>query len=263
MVVLTAALPKKKRCMQLDSSHAFSTQRERDGESGLVHFRARSYNTGAGRFTGKDPIIGNRAAEHYKYASANPVSRADSLGLWDFELTPNGAIVAIAVEGHDNSLEKLYELLGRTTALEKFSARQKLRTQGKKDDEQWGPGAELDITSISPKLEDILKDLEEDAQFNEWVLLSVASDFTGPQSPQNARFGSSRFRLDGARGGEKVGENVADRRRCDKKSLIGRAAIGRVVWRSHDDGHAARVNRTIGNRPWRCRIQSVKRCPGF
>jgi len=56
------------------------TQRERDEESGLVHFRARSYDPRLGRFTQNDSILGNRPSEHYVYAGNNPVSRVDPMG---------------------------------------------------------------------------------------------------------------------------------------------------------------------------------------
>ncbi len=56
-------------------------QREQDNESGLVHMRARQYDPRIGRFTQTDPLLGNRATEHYAYARGNPVSVTDPLGL--------------------------------------------------------------------------------------------------------------------------------------------------------------------------------------
>jgi len=58
-------------------------QREIDTESALVYMRHRMYDPRLGRFTQTDPILGNRAFKHYGYASNNPVSMMDPLGLDD------------------------------------------------------------------------------------------------------------------------------------------------------------------------------------
>ncbi len=58
-------------------------QREVESESGLTFVRHRMYDSRTGRFTQQDPILGNRPTEHYAYASNNPVSRMDPMGLDD------------------------------------------------------------------------------------------------------------------------------------------------------------------------------------
>jgi len=58
----------------------FSTQREKDSESGTMQFRARNYDPRTGRFTQTDPIVGRRATSHYAYAANNPVSMIDPMG---------------------------------------------------------------------------------------------------------------------------------------------------------------------------------------
>src|SRR5262249_22967781 len=61
------------------------TQREKDSESGLLHFRARSYDPRLGRFVQNDPVRGNRPSKHYSYASNRPTGNIDPLGLDDEE----------------------------------------------------------------------------------------------------------------------------------------------------------------------------------
>lgn len=56
-------------------------QREHDMESGLVYMRHRMYDPRIGRFTQCDPLLRNRAQEHYRYAQNNPVLGRDPLGL--------------------------------------------------------------------------------------------------------------------------------------------------------------------------------------
>jgi RHS repeat-associated protein len=57
------------------------TQRERDDESGLVHFRARSYDPRLGRFIQTDPALDGRAAEHYVYVRNRPTQTVDPTGF--------------------------------------------------------------------------------------------------------------------------------------------------------------------------------------
>jgi len=62
--------------------HGF-TQRERDAESGVMHYRARFYDPRLGRFGGKDPLVTGRVQKHYLYVSNNPLIRIDALGKQD------------------------------------------------------------------------------------------------------------------------------------------------------------------------------------
>ncbi len=55
--------------------------REKDDESSLMPYRARSYDPRTARFLQKDPVDPVRA--HYVYASNNPVLRTDPMGTQD------------------------------------------------------------------------------------------------------------------------------------------------------------------------------------
>jgi RHS repeat-associated protein len=59
--------------------HGF-TQRERDSESGVMHYRARFYDPRIGRFGGKDPLQENRTLEHFLYTGNNPPISIDPSG---------------------------------------------------------------------------------------------------------------------------------------------------------------------------------------
>ncbi len=61
------------------------SQREKDSESGLMHYRARSYDPRIGRFLSKDPIRDRRPTAHYVYASNRPTSNVDPMGEQDSE----------------------------------------------------------------------------------------------------------------------------------------------------------------------------------
>jgi RHS repeat-associated protein len=80
MVSSLVAEPPRQRSRALDSSHAFSTQRERDEEFGGIQFRSRSYIPHLGRFIQRDPILANRVDEHYLYARLNPSRYRDPFG---------------------------------------------------------------------------------------------------------------------------------------------------------------------------------------
>lgn len=59
------------------------TQREHDGESGLIYMRHRMYDSLSGRFTQTDPLRDNQPNKHYHYASNDPLRRTDPFGLED------------------------------------------------------------------------------------------------------------------------------------------------------------------------------------
>ncbi len=56
------------------------TQRERDDESALMHYRARGYDPRLGRFLQRDPLRRNRISENYLYAQNAPSTGRDPLG---------------------------------------------------------------------------------------------------------------------------------------------------------------------------------------
>jgi RHS repeat-associated protein len=60
--------------------HGFTgRERDLDTDSGLVHFRARTYRPGIGRFLQKDPV--RRISAHHAYGSNSPANLVDPLGL--------------------------------------------------------------------------------------------------------------------------------------------------------------------------------------
>lgn len=58
----------------------FASQRERDDESQLMHFRARSYDPRLGRFVQREPILKRRSRDSYIYARNQPTSLTDPTG---------------------------------------------------------------------------------------------------------------------------------------------------------------------------------------
>jgi len=71
--------------------YAFS-QRERDPESALMHYRARSYDPRTGRFQQKDPLPDERVRTAYVYANNAPTQSLDPLGTFTIgsAVTPEG-----------------------------------------------------------------------------------------------------------------------------------------------------------------------------
>jgi RHS repeat-associated protein len=57
------------------------TQREKDGESGVMHYRARSFDSQIGRFLQVDPLRRNVVLQHYIYSINRPSDFTDPFGL--------------------------------------------------------------------------------------------------------------------------------------------------------------------------------------
>jgi RHS repeat-associated protein len=131
--------------------HGF-TQRERDGESNLMHFRARSYDASSGRFISKDPAKFFPMVNPYSYASSNPIMRSDPLGLIDEETS--NFLRFLAKNSPERSIRHFADhLLFAET--EKARAEQGKRTMlgsGSKAADQWWES--LDYSS--KKLKDLL-----------------------------------------------------------------------------------------------------------
>jgi RHS repeat-associated protein len=62
------------------------TGRRLDGETGLMYFRNRMYETGLGRFCQRDPIGYADGWSLYTYVSSNPCVSMDPMGLWSWRL---------------------------------------------------------------------------------------------------------------------------------------------------------------------------------
>ncbi len=84
-MVLAPARPKPKPS-QSASRSAFSSQREADTESALMHYRARSYDPRTGRFIQKDPLRRPKHARSYEYVSGNPASFVDPQGMYEVDV---------------------------------------------------------------------------------------------------------------------------------------------------------------------------------
>ena len=66
----------------IENSFVF-TGRERDSETSLYYYRARSYEPQIGRFLQKDPLGGDQGKNLYPYVQNNPVNRIDPSGKAD------------------------------------------------------------------------------------------------------------------------------------------------------------------------------------
>ena len=67
-----------------------------DRDTGLVHFGARNYNPGTGRWISKDPIVfKGEDTNFYGYVLSDPVNVIDPIGLWGIKVA--GAIVKSGV----------------------------------------------------------------------------------------------------------------------------------------------------------------------
>jgi RHS repeat-associated protein len=70
------------------------TGRERDSESGLYFYRARSYDAGMGRFIQQDPVDDNSGRSLSVYVDNNPMNATDPSGAVPFWIP---AVIAIVV----------------------------------------------------------------------------------------------------------------------------------------------------------------------
>src|SRR5205823_4727794 len=57
------------------------TGRDYDPETGLRYYRARYYDSGAGRFLGEDPARFAAGVNFYAYVGGNPINLVDPYGL--------------------------------------------------------------------------------------------------------------------------------------------------------------------------------------
>jgi len=64
--------------------------RESDKETGLYYYRARYYDSQAGRFLAEDPIRSPVQPNRYKYVRNSPPNRIDSSGMTDHPVPPHG-----------------------------------------------------------------------------------------------------------------------------------------------------------------------------
>jgi RHS repeat-associated protein len=102
------------------------TQREHDPESDSLHYRARTYFPGLGRFGQKDPLRTSFAGmSAYHYARNNPSTRIDPLGLEDLISIPSRETSARVFGFHRGKwywmdIEKAVEHGARTPKGENF-----------------------------------------------------------------------------------------------------------------------------------------------
>jgi RHS repeat-associated protein len=62
------------------------TGRERDPDTGLLHYRARWYDPQVGRFISEDPIGLGGGINQFRYVSNNPQNRTDPSGLYEIDV---------------------------------------------------------------------------------------------------------------------------------------------------------------------------------
>ena len=150
--------------------HAFA-QRENDGESATMHYRARSMDPRIGRFLEREPEIPVRVEGHYQYASSSPTNLVDPTGRWGFEINENGRILARAIKGDVNTIEILLKLLQKDSKTLPDGLKPQLKEGEMSLTREWDPDTTLDITGISPSLESLSKAAER--RKNEAAILAL------------------------------------------------------------------------------------------
>ncbi len=81
-MLLAPARPRAKPS-QSASRHGFSSQRENDGESATMHYRARSYDPRTGRFLERDPEQERKLSSPYAYTKNQPTRFTDPTGMYE------------------------------------------------------------------------------------------------------------------------------------------------------------------------------------
>jgi RHS repeat-associated protein len=95
-----------------DTRYKF-TSKERDVETGLDYFGARSYDARIGRWTTIDPMQGNYPGwSGYAYANENPIITRDPNGKWPERI--HNQLIEAAFKGDDNDI-KNYKIASRWT----------------------------------------------------------------------------------------------------------------------------------------------------
>jgi RHS repeat-associated protein len=78
------------------------TARESDSETGLYYYRARYYDPSLGRFLNEDPLRFAGGENFYRYVGNNPVTRKDSLGLWQVTIGGGAGLGALLTFGNNS-----------------------------------------------------------------------------------------------------------------------------------------------------------------
>lgn len=80
--MLLASARRRSRTRPPISRRTFTSQRESDPESALMHYRARSYDPRTGRFAQNEPLLSLKPKQHHTYSRNRPVDRVDPTGLF-------------------------------------------------------------------------------------------------------------------------------------------------------------------------------------
>jgi RHS repeat-associated protein len=117
------------------------TGRERDPLTGLLHYRARSYDPQLGRFISEDPIGLAGGINQFAYVGNNPANSVDPTGLWDRSVhirIINEAfkcLNAAALEKLENANDEVDGVLNGGAWLEKYSYQHGMRAPWETVDE--------------------------------------------------------------------------------------------------------------------------------